>query len=219
MNWLIQLLRSIFADPKNEPEAECNTASQEEIADQTLEHAKSGYRNAQEVIKTIDAKTGVVTGLSTLSAGFLIAIVKWSIESPTLSPRNFDQLIQSHPRFACAIYVSILASLLCALLCLGAAVWSVVARDRPSRLKNRFTVLFPVYPEEAETEAQQFFGSRLEGMTKTQILKEYEDQLRIVGTILCRKIKFNRRASWFLLFQFHFVAVALSLIVFLYLLA
>src|SRR5712664_3925634 len=145
MNWLIRLLSSALSDMDQEQDTRRAGHSKERIADQTLEHARNGYRNAQDVIKLIDTKTGVVTGLSTLSAGFLIALLKWSIESPTLSPRNFDQLTQSHPMFASAIYASIVASLLCSLACFGSAVWSVVARGRPKELKHPFTVLFPQY--------------------------------------------------------------------------
>jgi len=211
------MLKGADASKGNES-SRVDTAAQERIIQETLEHAKNGYRNAQEVIKSIDAKTGVITGLSTLSAGFLIALVKWSIESPTTSQRSFDFLIQNHPQFTFAIYAGIVASLVCALTCLGTAVWSVVARDRPKNLKNRFTVLFPIYDHEAETDAQQFFERRLNGMTRNEILKEYEDQLRIVGAILCRKIKYNRRACWSLSVQLVFIALSLSLITFLYLL-
>src|SRR5438445_6111774 len=46
----------------------------------TLTHAQAGYENAQNVIKAVDTKTTIVTGLSTLAGGFLIALIKWSIE-------------------------------------------------------------------------------------------------------------------------------------------
>lgn len=189
--------------------------AREHILDQTIEHAKNGHRNAQEIIKTLDGKTAVITGLSTLSSGFLISLVKWSLESPVGSIRNFDSILQGHPYFACAIYAALVAALLSGLLCLACALWSVIARGRAPHLKNPFTVLFPQISEDRNAEAERFFASRLKGITKVEILGEYEDQLRILGGILCRKIRFNRRACWCLLAQFLFTATAVALTAFL----
>src|ERR1044071_91450 len=62
----------------------------------TLLHAKEGYRNTQDVIKFVDTKTAVVTGLSTLAAGALVTVVKWVIEADGESRANMTQIAESH---------------------------------------------------------------------------------------------------------------------------
>jgi len=42
------------------------------LAKRSLEHAAAGYRNAQDVIKFMDTKVGVLTGLSALLSGFIL---------------------------------------------------------------------------------------------------------------------------------------------------
>ena len=177
---------------------------------ETLDHAKDGYRNAQEVIKFIDTKTAVVTGLSTLLGGFLLLVLKWSVElNGNLTP-NLGQLTSAHLCLATCFYFLVLVSLLAAVLCLCAAVWSVIARARPTNLENAFTVLFPFYRRRDAAEACRQFERKLGGMTKTEIIKEYEDQLRIVGMILGQKLKHIRISSIALVVQI--ISLTLSLI-------
>ncbi len=166
------------------------------LIDDTIKHAKSGYENAQNVIKLIDAKAGILIGLSTLAAGFLVSVFKWYVEiDPSKGGANFLAAVAKHPAFIhWAAFLGVL-SLIAALGCIGACVWSVVARSRPDNLQMPFSVLFPAYPQDKEREAAEFFRWKLRGMSQTEMLIEYEDQIRVLGLILSKKLKHNRIAS------------------------
>jgi hypothetical protein len=207
MRRLFEIIRSVLDVP---PAARGARTDSDSIS-LALEHARDGYRNAQDVIKFVDTKSTIVTGLSTLFAGFLIASAKWSIESSPSSHSNFERLSQAHPYFAFLIFGSIIVSLVAAMICLTAAVWSVVARLRPGNLNSEFTVLFPMYSEGDELRAKRYFRRQLQGMQRSDVLEEYEDQLRVVGMILCRKLRHNRIACIALLVQVASVAIALTL--------
>src|SRR5262249_8325550 len=130
---------------------------------QTLSHAKAGYQNAQDVIKFVDTKTAVITGLSTVTAGFLFATLKWSIESDGVSRPRLYQVTVPHACAALFFYLLVVLSLLSLLVCLAAAVWSVIARARPRNLENAFTILFPIYRRRDTTEACRTFERKLKG--------------------------------------------------------
>ena len=197
----MSILRVLLtAEPKtsNRCETEENHAK---TLEQTLGHAKDGYQNTQEVIRFVDTKTAFVTGLSTLAAGALVAVVKWVIEADGESRPNMTQIAKSHPTLATYFYILVALSLCVALLCLVAAVGSVIARSRPKHLENKFTVLFPTYKYAERREACRTIEEKLRGMTTADVLSEYEDQLRIVGMIVGMKLKHIRYACYALLAQ------------------
>ena len=168
----------------------------ERSIDDTVKHAKSGYENAQNVIKLIDAKASILIGLSTLAAGFVISAAKWYIEiDPTKGGASFLAAVAKHPALMRWTALLGVLSLVVGLICIGACVWSVVARSRPEGLQMPFSVLFPIYPQHKEREAADFFRSKLQGMSQAEVLIEYEDQLRVLGLILSKKLKHNRVAS------------------------
>lgn len=182
----------------------------------TLAHAQAGYENAQNVVKAIDTKTTIVTGLSTLAGGFLIALIKWSIELADTSPANLQRVIAAFPRLSTLLLIFIGASFLNAFFCVAASVWSVVARQRPKNLENPFTILFPAYRQTDAKDACRYFEERLRDCSKSEILKEYEDQLRIVGMILGQKLRHNRTACIALLLQILLLGCALATILVMY---
>jgi len=184
--------------------------------DQALLHAKDGYKNSQEVIKFVDTKTAVITGLNTLIVGSLVSLLKWSIESEKGSHATLPELAFVHPCIAAWFYALVTCCFVAALICLAAAIWSVLARSRPRRLENNFTILFPLYREREETAACQAFEEKLKGMTKKQILVEYEDQLRIVGMILGKKLKHIRVACFALLVELLFFVFSVALLALMY---
>ena len=115
------------------------------------------------------------------------------------------------------MYAAVIISLWSSVFCLGASVWSVVARVAPCELKNEITVLFPAHGKRGERSAIAFFEKRLAGMTKVEMLGEYEDQLRAVGLILWRKLKHNGYASIALMVQVIGIAVTVILMCYVYL--
>jgi len=212
---LFALLRSILTP--SQPAAQSPDCSHDnDTVEQTLAHAKAGYKNAQEVIKFVDTKAAVITGLSTVTAGFLLATLKWSIESHGVSRPRLYQVTATHTCAAVFFYVFVVLSLLSLLVCLAAAVWSVIARSRPRNLENAFTILFPIYRRRDATQACRTFERKLKGMSKSDILTEYEDQLRIVGMILGKKLKHIRISCIAILVQMTSLSIALGLLTYMY---
>jgi hypothetical protein len=197
------------------PQRDVGTAD-DPVLSRTLDHVKVGYQNAQEVIKFVDTKTAVVTGLSTVLGGFLLIVLKWSVELDGVSRPNLEQLTAAKPCIAILFYLLVLTSLGSAVVCLSAAVWSVIARARPRHLENRFTILFPFYRQRDATDACKVFEQKFKGMTTVDILNEYEDQLRIVGMILGKKLKHIRVSCIALVIQIVCLTSALVLLASMY---
>src|SRR5689334_6538588 len=78
------------------------------LVDQALLHAKDGYKNSQEVIKFVDTKTAVITGLNTLIVGSLVSLLKWSIESEKGSHATLPELAFVHPCIAGWFYTLVI---------------------------------------------------------------------------------------------------------------
>jgi len=214
LSHLFSILFGPSSDKQNAFDADLQVENKDFV--RTLTHAQTGYENAQNIIKAIDTKTTIVTGLSTLAGGFLIALIKWSIELDAASPANLQCVVAVFPRLSTLLFVFIGASFLNAFFCIGASVWSVVARQRPKNLENRFTILFPAYRRVDAKDACRYFENRLRDCSKSAILKEYEDQLRIVGMILGHKLRHNRTACIALLLQIFLLGCALATILAMY---
>lgn len=210
IRWLLPA-RSVQQPPRKPP-----IAAAAPSFDTTIEHAKEGYKNAQEVIKFVDTKTAVVTGLSTLIGGSLVAVLKWSVESEKNSHATLQHLAEYHPWVVQWFYILVATCFAAMFVCIAAAVWSVIARARPRRLENRFTLLFPIYKQRDEKAACEVLSNKLRGISKEQILLEYEDQLRIVGMILGKKLKHVRIACIALLVQLVLFVFAVAILSFLY---
>jgi hypothetical protein len=211
VNAFVRILRRLFLSIEETPTTRIENSDDSLLKD-TLEHAREGYQNAQEVIKFLDTKTAVVTGLSTLLGGFLLVVLKWSVELDGGRSPSLGQVTSAYPCIAAWLYLFVLVSLLAAIVCLCSAVWSVIARARPTKLENEFTVLFPWYRQRDAADACRVFERKLSGMTKVEILKEYEDQLRIVGMILGRKLKHIRISCIALVAQILSLTLALILL-------
>jgi hypothetical protein len=218
MKNLAAFLRWIFTPPEAAPawRTDPSVVAANRLLEETLAHAKAGYQNAQEVIKFVDTKTAVVTGLSTLTAGLLLAVLKWSIEADGVSRPNLNQLTAGHSCVAVSFYIFVVLSFLGALACLSAAVWSVIARARPRNLENAFTILFPIYRRRDAVAACKAFEQKLKGMSRSEIINEYEDQLRIVGMILGQKLYHIRISCIALLAQIACLGVAAGLLTYMY---
>jgi hypothetical protein len=184
--------------------------------EETLNHAKTGYQNAQDVIKFVDTKTAFITGLSTVLGGFLLIVLKWSVELDGASQPNLWQVTSAHRCIAAGFYFLVATSLGSAVVCLCSAVWSVIARARPRHLENAFTILFPSYTRRDSANACRVFEQKLRGMSSVEIIKEYEDQLRIVGMILGRKLKHIRISCVALVVQIVSLTFALLLLAIIY---
>jgi hypothetical protein len=209
MSLLRWLLKNLLVENLAERHQESERDSR---LDATLAHAKEGYKNAQDVIRFVDTKTAVITGLSTLIAGSLVGILKWSIESEKDSHATLADIALIHPCWIVCFYILVALCFCATFVCITAAVWSVLARPRPRNLDNKFTILFPFYKKRQETDACHVFEKKLKGMTITEVLTEYEDQLRVVGLIISKKLKHIRVASFALLTELFLFFLTLILL-------
>lgn len=167
---------------------------------ETLAHAQKGYDTAQATIQLLDTKVGIITGFSTLMSGFVLAWAKWSVETRPNPFSLLDLADYSTPHrliFGALIVFNFAATFACILW----TIWTVIARGRPRNLNERFLVLFPQYHKRDAKEACREFERKLQGMTRREILREYEDQLRVLGWILGAKLAAHSRATKALLAQ------------------
>ena len=199
--------------PESQPGAPI-VAENDAKLERTLEHARKGHGNAQDVIKLVDAKNSVFIGLSTLAAGFVFALLKWSLELPA-DRGNLGTFLSAYPGSRLWLLLPVGVTLIAALLCIGFCVWSTIARARPENLHHKVTVLFPAYPKPSTEIAHEYFQISLrDGMTEAEVLAEYEDQLRVLGMILGQKLRFHRWAALTFLVQLCTVAVVFVLFLF-----
>lgn len=212
----MSLFRWLLSATGEDKPVHCRQDSANSRVDDTLAHAKEGYKNSQDVIKFVDTKTAVITGLNTLIGGSLVALLKWSMESEKDSHATLPELASVHPCMVVWFYLLVIGCFIAALVCITAAIWSVIARPRPRHLENKFTVLFPLYRQRDEAAACRTFEEKLKGMTKEQVLLEYEDQIKVVGMILGKKLKHIRIACFALLVELLLFVLAVALLVLMY---
>lgn len=187
-----------------------------------LEHAKAGYTVAQETIKFIDTKTGIMTGVLVITTGLPFLLMNFVASD---EGKDTKELLLAHPIFTCLIAFALLLGLAFGTMSLMSGTNGLMARTPVRgdvqerglfseaflfllcklRLKQRtsppFTItsLFPLYPPDRTTEALQRFSCIGGGSYSSyDVLREYEVQIGTIGSILNRKVERNRDAvRWF----------------------
>lgn len=154
-----------------------------------LDHAREGYRNAQDIIKFIDTKSGVLTGLSGVTAGGVIESLKWFF---ALTQQSRFEILHSDHAHLVVVALLMEVSLTCCAGCFFCVVTSVVAR--PPRQFQRYTILFPFLPLKNRRGAALYYRRIAKGMSREEIAREYQCQITAVGEILARKVLWHRRA-------------------------
>ena len=175
-------------------------AAQNDNISETLTHAQKGYDTAQATIQLLDTKVGIITGFSTLMSGFVLAWAKWSVET-TANPFSLLDLVDYSAAHRLIFGALIIVNFAATFACILWTIWTVIARGRPKNLNERFLVLFPQYHKRDAKEACREFERKLQGMSQREILREYEDQLRVLGWILGAKLAAHSRATKALLVQ------------------
>ncbi len=199
--------------------------------DETFDHIKTGYRNAQDTIKFIDTKTGVMTGLLTAATGTPLFFFKWVICLEDKHPASYKSFSASHPISTNIVLFGLLTGMVLGVLGVLCAVDGLMARN-PRKLyqgllgwvrkmwdkvqgrykkthdKPPVTVLFPIFKPEEEEYALKYFRDASKRLTREEILAEYRVQVAQVGRILNRKIACNQRSVIF--FSLQFLAYALT---------
>lgn len=199
----------------------------------TLQHAINGHANAQDVIKFVDTKTGILTGLVAVTSAAPLALLQWSA---ALDP-NLPASLSSFSRAHALVYDVLSYGLSIAMLLGGCSAvtaihglmarnprrpyqglveyiqkaWLWVRRKPRARSSSTVTVIFPIYRPRDRTTAQAYFAKAMKGMSMSDVLREHQLQLGELGRILNRKIFCNRLAVSFLELQvFAYFAVGLT---------
>lgn len=158
----------------------------------SIEHAANGYKNAQETIRFIDTKSTFLTGASTLTLGFVLEGVKRFLELPNAFKASFD----GHPYYLLVLELLTSLSLFLGGMCLWCCIMSIVGRPP---VRPRDTILFPFFSGKSE---EITCCSRISsGVTRLEIAREYEIQVRDIGFILRKKLIRHRWAAWMFLAQ------------------
>ena len=186
-------------NPENHNEKKASAHTDEntlENFENTFEHLKAGYANAQEIIKFIDTKTSFLTGASALVIGFVMeALKQYIVQVPPNIKHDFD----SHPYLVCVLMVLGELSLLAGGICIWCSVLSLIARPPTKKLKRNCTILFPFYS--GKPSERDYCAKVSQGLTDKEILKEYEAQIWNVGLILQKKLFRHRWAGKMFLIQ------------------
>lgn len=165
-----------------------------EAFDRTIEHLGKSLDNAQNTIRFIDTKVGVVVSVLSLTFGGVL--------SCTSLPKHFIQLVRDTPlQQVLSIVILLLGAVTLGLFSLGLrAAWKTIkarAPKAPGRLTYWF--LFPLCKKDTYQNLYDEFGERLKnGLSTDDIVEEYKDQLTVLSRIQNDKLLFcNRMLSYF----------------------
>jgi len=195
------------------------------VAEQSLEHARNGYQNAQDVIKFMDTKFGAIIGLSVILCGFILQSLASFLQLPESTQAGVRMLMEKHAAETRFLSLCVALSLLCGIGCIVSAVSGVMARaprgtsrwlkilasigiisHLPKRKKYKHTVLFPFWTD--SNKAVRSFCRISRGLSHKEISEEYVSQLWNVGAILKKKIAWVRWATRAFIAQTIFLVAA-----------
>jgi hypothetical protein len=88
----------------------------------TLKHAETGYRNAQDIIKFLDAKAGVTAGFAFLGIGFVLQVIKEIVEAKDSVETAITTIFGKDSFPTCVISAATILSLFAGVVC----IWCVV---------------------------------------------------------------------------------------------
>lgn len=171
-----------------------------------LDHLRTSHANAQDVIKFIDTKTGVVTGLVSLALAFPFLLGQYFVGESFDSSR-WQLLYESHPTLSISVFTAFSWSLTCGVVSIYCSLVSLMARppslwDKPIEIeKARFCILFPFHAAAHANHARAYYSKITGGLTNKELLGEYEYQLEQLGSIVERKIYWHRRAATLFVLQ------------------
>jgi hypothetical protein len=153
--------------------------------EQKLDLFKSGYSNAQDVIKFIDTKNGVISGFVTLTIGGTLAFVMWVFENAGTGAKAVYDVLAGNRHVAAAVALSV---------CFGAGSLfccfrSLVGRSPP---EDRYRILFPCFTPKMLNNAKAIYEQSARSLTGDLLLQEYWEQVAAVGQIIFKKLYWHR---------------------------
>ncbi len=166
-----------------------------------IEHLKAGYSNCQERIRDLDTKTNVLFGFQIAIVGLLVtAAFSVSEGEVDLGFNDCGSLVDSY-----VLIIVWAISVFLGMLSLLFLISTLKARGPNG--KASYSVLFPFYDDKKASADYEKAVEGFLGFGEDQIVKEYKDQLKQVGSILFKKIKTNQRSEVCLRLQILFILV------------
>jgi hypothetical protein len=193
--------------------------AEKEWAD-AYEHLQKGYDNGQQVIRAMDTKTSILTGLSVFALGAIAGLIKIFADYFTKYPEDVCSLFA--PGFAAALTMllqalAVIGAVILGVMCIFACMGTLIARPRKKLEKSpQTTVLFPsVDPDTKESERNkdlEYYERILSGQVNCDMIRdEYYDQIVNVGNIVHQKIAHNKKAVRLFKWQVGLTGAALIL--------
>jgi len=165
-----------------------------------IAHCHKGLENAQQTIRFIDTKTGVVFALG----GGLLG---WQLKYTGCLLKAESGLWGGIPPF---LVLGVFAFLACGLVCMGLSLGSLLARPRKGTKGGTFIALFPSVKKGDWSGSAVGFDRLVRGLDEDQVSREYAGQLAVLGYILNRKMAYHR-AAVYCLFAAVLVTIAVCL--------
>lgn len=167
-----------------------------------IKHAEASYKNAQDVIKFIDTKAGVIAGFAFIGIGVILQGIKTLLNLNEEMQTQIVEMSKLHPAYVIILCGASLLSIILGLLCIWYVVRCVTARPPSIASKLKHTILFPIFNENKDYGFARSYFEKIEaGLTPREIAEEYSAQLLNVGAILYKKIMLQRRAAMVFLAQ------------------
>src|SRR5208282_5037095 len=107
-----------------------------------IKHADSGYKNAQDIIKFIDTKAGVIAGFAFVCIGVVLQGIKEFLGFSKDIQNSIIEALKPHPAHAWMIYASLTFSMAIGIFTVLCVVRCVTARPPRIASKLKHTTLF-----------------------------------------------------------------------------
>jgi len=199
-----------MSEPKTKP---AEPPPDENLFAEGIKHAESGYKNAQDVIRFIDSKAGVIAGFTSVGLGVMMQGIKEFLCLNKDIQDSIVAILKLHPVCAVVLFTFCVLSIGLGIVCLICVVQCVTARAARMNSKLKHTMLFPFYDATKDLDSARLHFEKLErGLTHKEIADEYGVQLLNVGAILHQKMKFQRWATNAFLAQLVLISVSGALL-------
>jgi hypothetical protein len=170
----------------------------ETLLGNSLEAAKTGYGNAQEVIRFVDTKVGAALALLVLLIPAPLVFVGWQLG---LEKSNSQLIWSGFDRsflqlwFLASGFISLFSGGFASVVSVIHGINCVSPRAPRKHGENRLfhnewkpNVIFPIFAPKDTEAAKKHFSSLAEGWDRRKMVADYSDQLLEVGRILDEKL-------------------------------
>ena len=172
-----------------------------------IEHAHRSFEHTQNVIQFVDGKTNVLIGLVTAMAA--VTLYFFRIELGLEAGPSSEEAEASKGSLWWLTTITMSASLLAGAVSIILCAWTTLARPRFITGKSVLLFLSNSASSPAELDQKRKDASEaLRNLNEDAILDEYADQLANLGSIVERKIRFYKRATYAFVTQMFLAVLA-----------